>query len=218
VLSLPCLMVVTDRVLCGGADGLAAAVEAAVSGGADAVQLREKDPDGRSLPASELAPLAHRLRAVTQGRALLVVNGPLEVAVAVEADGVHLPEDTPMLLRPRRGFLVGRSVHSAEAARRAEAAGADYLIAGPIFETRSHPGVEPAGLALVEEIARAVRVPVLAIGGVTAGRVEEVVRAGASGVAVISAVLAQPAEGGAAAEALRRALDAAWSDARAARR
>jgi len=211
-------MVVTDRVLCGGADGLAAAVEAAVSGGADAVQLREKDPDGRSLPASELSTLARRLRAVTQGRALLLVNGPLEVAVAVGADGVHLPEGAPMLPRPRRGFLVGRSVHSAEAACRAEAAGADYLIAGPIFETRSHPGVEPAGLALVEEIARAVRVPVLAIGGVTAGRVEEVVRAGASGVAVISAVLAQPAEGGAAAEALRRALDAAWSDARAARR
>ena len=119
--------------------------------------------------------------------------------------------------RPRRGFLVGRSVHSAEAARRAEAAGAGYLIAGPIFETRSHQGVEPAGLALVEGIARTVRLPVLAIGGVTAGRVEEVVRAGASGVAVISAVLAQP-DPRAAAEALRRALDAVWSDARAARR
>ncbi|MDO8611682.1 MAG: thiamine phosphate synthase [Dehalococcoidia bacterium] len=210
-------MVVTDRVLCGGADGLAAAVEAAVSGGADAVQLREKDPDGRSLPASELSTLARRLRAVTQGQALLLVNGPLEVAVAVGADGVHLPEGAPMPPRPRRGFLVGRSVHSAEAACRPDCVGADYLIAGPIFETRSHPGVQPAGLALVEEIARAVRVPVLAIGGVTAGRVEEVVRAGASGVAVISAVLAQP-DPRAAAEALRRALDAAWSDARAARR
>jgi len=206
-------MVVTDRVLCGGAEGLVAAVEAAVSGGADAVQLREKD-----LADGELLALARRLRAVTQGRALLVVNGPLEVAVAVGADGVHLPEDAPMPPRPRRGFLVGRSVHSAEAACRPDVVGADYLVAGPVYETRSHPGAQPAGLALVEEIARAVRVPVLAIGGVTAGRVEEVVRAGASGVAVISAVLAQPAEGGAAAEALRRALDAAWSDARAARR
>jgi len=205
-------MVVTDRALCGGAEGLVAAVEAAVSGGADTVQLREKD-----MPPEELLPLARRLREVTRERALLVVNGSLEVAVAVGADGVHLPEDAPMLPRPRRGFLVGRSVHSAEAARRAEVAGADYLVAGPIFETRSHPGVQPAGLALVEEIARAVRVPVLAIGGVTAGRVEEVVRAGASGVAVISAVLAQP-DPRAAAEALRRALDAAWSDARAARR
>ena len=197
-------MVVTDRVLCGGADGLAAAVEAAVSGGADAVQLREKD-----LADGELLALARRLRAVTQGRALLVVNGPLEVAVAIGADGVHLPEGAPMLPRPRRGFLVGRSVHSAEAARRPDVVGADYLVAGPLYETRSHPGAQPAGLALVEEIAGVVRVPVLAIGGVTAGRVEEVVRAGASGVAVISAVLAQP-DPREAAEALRRALDAAW--------
>ena len=212
-LVLPCLMAVTDRALCGGADGLVAAVEAAVSGGANAVQLREKD-----LTASELSALARRLREVTRGRALLIVNGPLEVAVAVGAGGVHLPEGAPMPLRPREGFLVGRSVHSLEAGRRAEAEGADYVVAGPVYATRSHPGVEPAGLALIEEIAGTVRLPVLAIGGVDAGRVGEVVRAGASGVAVISAVFAQPAEGGAAAEALRRALDAAWSDARAAPR
>ena len=197
-------MAVTDRVLCGGAEGLVAAVEAAVSGGADAVQLREKD-----MPPEELLALARRLRAVTQGRALLVVNGPLEVAVAIGADGVHLPEGAPLPLRPRAGLLVGCSVHSAEGARRAQAGGADYLVAGPVYETRSHPGVAPVGLALVEEIVGVVRVPVLAIGGVTAGRVEEVVRAGASGVAVISAVLAQP-DLRAAAEALRRALDAAW--------
>ena len=211
MLPAPCLMVVTDRVLCGGVDALVAAVEAAVSGGADAVQLREKD-----LADGELLALARRLREVTRG-ALLVVNGPLEVAVAVEADGVHLPEDAPMLPRPRRGFLVGRSVHSAEAARRAEAAGVDYLVAGPVYETRSHPGVAPAGPALIEETARAVRVPVLAIGGVTPERVEEVVLAGASGVAVISAVLGAPDQR-AAAEALRTALDEAWAATGAARR
>src|SRR3990172_5042671 len=133
-------MVVTDRALCGGADGLAAAVEAAVSGGADAVQLREKDPDGRSLPASELAPLARRLRAVTQGRSLLLVNGPLEVAVAAGADGVHLPGDAPMPPRPRRGFLVGRSVHSAEAARRAEGAGGDHPVARAHLRAASPSG------------------------------------------------------------------------------
>ena len=112
---------------------------------------------------------------------------------------------------------MGRSVHSAEAARRAEAEGADYLVAGPVYETRSHPGVEPAGLALIGKIAPAVRVPVLAIGGITTERVAEVVRAGASGVAVISAVLAQR-EPRAAAEALRRALDAAWAATGAGRR
>ncbi|MDP2674056.1 MAG: thiamine phosphate synthase [Dehalococcoidia bacterium] len=206
-------MVVTDRAQCGGAEGLVAAVKAAVSGGANAVQLREKD-----LPAADLATLARRLRAVTRGQALLLVNGPLDVALAAGADGVHLPEGEPMPLRPREGFLVGRSVHSAEAARRALAEGADYIVAGPVYETRSHAGVEPAGLALIEEIASAVRVPVLAIGGITTERVEEVVRAGASGVAVISAVLAQPAEGGAAAKALRRALGVAWAATGAARR
>ena len=210
-LPAPCLMLVTDRALCGGAAGLVAAVEAAVSGGADAVQLREKD-----LAEAELLSLARRLRAVTEGRASLIVNGPLEVALDAGADGVQLPEDAPMPLRPRGGFLVGRSVHSVEAARRPDAVEADYLVAGPVYETRSHRGVEPAGLALIEEIAGAVRVPVLAIGGIRTERVEEVVRAGASGVAVISAVLAQP-DPRAAAEALRRALDAAWLTTRVAR-
>jgi thiamine-phosphate pyrophosphorylase len=197
-------MLVTDRSRCGGADGLVAAVEAAVEGGADAVQLREKD-----LPFSDLLPLARRLRQATLGRALLLVNGSVEVALAAAADGVHLPEDAPSAPRPREGFLVGRSVHSVDAAIRAEAEGADYLIAGPVYETRSHPGVVPAGLRLIRDVAATVRTPVLAIGGVTAGRVEEVVRAGASGVAVISAVLAQP-DSRSAANELRHALDKAW--------
>ncbi len=204
-LSRPCLMLVSDRSLCAGADGLVAAVEAAVTGGVDAVQLREKD-----MPSEKLLPLARRLRQATEGQALLLVNGSLEVALAAEADGVHLPEEAPPVERPRRSFLISRSVHSLAAARRAEAEGVDYLIAGPVYETRSHPGREPAGLALIEEVTRSVRTPTLAIGGVTAERVEEVVRAGASGIAVISAVLRQP-DRRVAAEGLRRALDAAWA-------
>lgn len=202
-LPLPWLMLVTDRSSCGGAEGLVAAVEAAVEGGVDAVQLREKD-----LGPGDLLPLARRLRGATLGRALLLVNGPLDVALAAEADGVHLPENAPPVQRPREGFLVGRSVHSLGAARRAEAV--DYLIAGPVHETRSHPGRKPAGLSLIEEITRSVRFPVLAIGGVSAARVQEVVRAGASGVAVVSAVLAAADKEEAAVE-LRRALDAAWA-------
>ncbi len=211
-LSRPCLMLVSDRSLCTGVDGLMAAVEAAVTGGVDAVQLREKD-----LAASELSSLARRLRQATEGQALLLVNGSLEVALAAEADGVHLPEDAPPVERPRRSFLIGRSVHSPAAACRAEAEGADYLIAGPVYETRSHPDWEPVGLALIEEVTRSVRTPTVAIGGVTAERVDEVVRAGASGIAVISTILAQP-DKRAAAEGLRRALDAAWAAVGAARR
>lgn len=198
-------MLVTDRSLCGGADGLVAAVEATVQGGADAVQLREKD-----LPPEDLMPIARGLRQATLKRALLLVNGPLEVALDAGADGLHLPEAAPRVQRPRQGFLVGRSVHSLEAARRAQTEGADYLVAGPVYETRSHQDREPAGLSLIEEITRGVRVPVLAIGGVSAARVEEAVRAGASGVAVISAVLAQPDRRASASE-LRRAVDAAWA-------
>ena len=204
-LPLPCLMLVSDRSLCAGEDGLVAAVKAAVTGGVDAVQLREKD-----LAASELSSLARRLREMTRGQAALLVNGSLEVALAAEADGVHLPEDAPPVERPRRSFLIGRSVHSLAAARRAEAEDVDYLIAGPVYETRSHPGREPAGVSLIREITRHVRTPTLAIGGVTAGRVEEVVRAGAAGIAVISAVLRQP-DRRVAARRLHRALDAAWA-------
>ena len=123
-LSRPCLMLVSDRSLC---PDLVGAVEAAVTGGVDAVQLREKD-----MPSEELLALARRLRRVTEGRAvptgrqaLLLVNGPLAVALAAEADGVHLAEDAPPVERPRRSFLIGRSVHSLKAARRAEAEGVD---------------------------------------------------------------------------------------------
>src|SRR5712692_2622181 len=98
-LKLPCLMLVTDRALAGSVDALVEAVDAAISGGVNAVQLREKD-----LHAGELLPLARRLREATSRRALLLVNGPLEVALDCDADGVHLPEVALMVERPHRPF------------------------------------------------------------------------------------------------------------------
>jgi len=201
-------MLVTDRKLAGGVDGLVDAVTEAVAGGVNAVQLREND-----LPAEELLPLARRLRAVTRERAALIVNGPLEVALAAEADGVHLPEAAPAAEMPPRPFLVGRSVHSREAAARAWAECSDYLIAGPVFETPSHPGASPARVDLIEAIACAVAIPVLAVGGITAVRVQDVLRAGASGIAVISAILGSDSAGDAARE-LRKALEEAWREAK----
>lgn len=197
-------MLVTDRALAGGEDALAAAVGAAVAAGVNAVQLREKD-----LPPPELLPLAVRLREVTAGRALLIVNGPVEIALACGADGIHLPEGRAGVDRPNRPFLVGQSVHSPGAAGRAWSDCHDYLIAGPVYATTSHPGAQAAGPRLIGSVAGAVSIPVLAIGGLIAERVEEVVRAGASGVAVISAILgaASPRD---AARDLREALDAAW--------
>ncbi len=198
-------MLVTDRTLAGGGpagpsgDRLVEAVAAAVEGGVNAVQLREKDLDAPALSA-----LARRLREAIGGRAPLIVNS--DAVAASEADGLHLAAGAPFA-RPDGVSLVGRSVHSVEAALQAEREGADYLIAGPIYETASHPGVRGAGVGLVSGVVAAVSVPVVAIGGITAARVPDVLSAGASGVAVISAVLgaASPA---AEASALREALNA----------
>ncbi len=204
-LPYPCLALVTDRRR--SRIPLDAAVERAVAGGVNLVELREKD-----LPADELLALARRLRAVTRGRALLVVNDRVDVALVSGADGAHLPERGLPVREARAllgaGRLVGRSVHSVVSAVDAERDGADYAILGTIYATSSKPGVSPAGIGLVAEAARATRLPLLAIGGVTAERAPEVMAAGAWGVAVISAVL-DADDPASAARRLRAALDSA---------
>ncbi|HXG36802.1 MAG TPA: thiamine phosphate synthase [Dehalococcoidia bacterium] len=186
-LSIPCLVLVTDRTLCGEA-ALTEKVAEAVEGGVNVVQLREKD-----LPDEKLLPLAQALREVTSGKALLIINGPAEIAQAVQADGVHLPEAAPPAQEARRllakGSIVGRSAHSVAGARRAQEEGADYVQLGSVFPTRSHPGVPPAGLALIEDAAKAVDIPIVAVGGITAENIGSVLAAGAKGCAVISAIL-----------------------------
>ena len=200
-------MLVTDRALVSGGlagssdDRLVEAVVAAVEGGVNAAQLREKD-----LAPADLTALAERLRGVIGQRALLIVNGSADVARGVQAGGLHLPADAPFA-RPDGVTLVGRSVHSVEEAVRAEQEGADYVIAGPIYETPSHRGVAPAGVRLISAVVAVVSVPVVAIGGITAARVPDVLSAGAGGVAVISAVLGAKSPF-AAASALREALEA----------
>jgi len=186
-LPLPVLMLVTDRRLSGGEDALVRKVSEAVAGGVNVVQLREKDIDD-----AVLLVLATQLRDAIASRAKLVVNGRVDVADATKADGVHLSEIAPKLAsRPNPG-LVGRSVHSLETARRAEAEGADYVVFGPVYETASHPGVSPAGLEALAEVASAIRIPVIAIGGITAERVGDIMDAGAAGIAVIRAILGSP--------------------------
>jgi thiamine-phosphate diphosphorylase len=183
------LMLVTDRSLV-PPGALPALVEQAVAGGVDAVQLREKD-----LPSEELIALGKDLRAVTRGRALLIVNGTIEQAMACEADGVHLPETANLPARqagPPAPLLLGRSVHSVEAAERGDAEGMNYLVLGTIYPSRSHPDGRSGGQTLIRDVCGAVSCPVIAIGGITEDNVSGVLRAGASGVAVISAILAKP--------------------------
>jgi thiamine-phosphate pyrophosphorylase len=196
-LPTPTLCLVTDRAARREA-ALESAVVAAVQGGVDMVQLRKKD-----LPGRALLEVGQRLKQAIDGRALLIINERVDVAQACYADGVQLGEDGLPVPVVRRllgeGKLIGRSVHSVEAAMQAESEGADFLVVGTIFTTGSHPSAKPAGVELLAQVALQVRVPFLGIGGITAENVPEVMRAGASGAALISAILSAPDPQGAAA-------------------
>ncbi len=199
----PCLALVTDRSLV-RAGALPEVIEQAVSNGVQMVQLREKD-----LPGGPLLELATAVRDRINGRALFIVNERADVALGSRANGVHLGESGLPILKVREmvgdGLLIGRSVHSVEAAVQAEAQGANYLICGTIFETRSKPGKCPEGLPLLRAVTQAVRIPVLAIGGVTQNNAGSVLEAGASGACVVSAILASETPGDEA-RSLRAAL------------
>jgi thiamine-phosphate pyrophosphorylase len=118
----------------------------------------------------------------------VLVSSRCDVALTCDAAGVNLPEGdisvagARMLLGAR---LIGRSVHSVHSAQEAQREGADYVIFGPVWESASHPDTAPAGLAALALVVRSVRIPVLAIGGLTAERVAEVLAAGGAGYAAI---------------------------------
>ena len=192
----PCLCLVTDRRV-GDETTLVARLAEAVSGGVDLVQLREKDLHG-----AQLLDLAHRLREAVGDRALLVINERVDVAAALPADGVQLGEDAIPVAAARRilgpEMLIGRSVHSVTGARQAVNDGADFLVVGTMFASRSHPGEEPAGPGLLRQIALECPLPAIGIGGITAQNCGAVVAAGAMGVAVITGILAAPKPGEAA--------------------
>ena len=180
-------------------------VSAAVSGGVDVVQLRDKE-----LPGAALLELAKELKYAIRGRALLLVNERVDVAVAAQADGVQLGELGLPTDVSRRMLgdapLIGRSVHSVKGAVDAAQSGVDFLLVGTMFATRSHPGEEPTGPGLLNRIKDAGNTkPMLGIGGITEGNVGQVMSAGAQGIAVITAVLADP-NPGAAAERLKSAM------------
>jgi thiamine-phosphate pyrophosphorylase len=214
-LPVPCLTLITDRRLC-QSRSLEEAVVRAVGGGINVVQLREKD-----LSAAQLVPLADRLRAITRDKALLIVNSRLDVALLCGADGVHLPERGPSVAATRRlagdGLIIGRSVHSVEEAVKAQEEDADYVQVGAIFPTRSHPGLPPAGLALLTSVAARVTIPIVAVGGISARNVGQVMQAGGRGAAVISAILDSPSPGAAARRLAEAMLEAAAAPARRAR-
>lgn len=195
-------------------------VVAAVRGGVNMVQVREKH-----LHYEDAAMVAQALRTAMaqEGRmgTLVVLNGHPLFAIGDDGrrfvDGIQVPETgfpdvgeadmKEMYTAFRRsGGLVGRSIHSVTAALKAQDEGADFLVLGTVFESRSHPGGPTGGLKLVEDVTTIVDLPVIAIGGITAENAGKVMSAGASGVAVISAILGdQDPEG--TARKLRAAMD-----------
>ena len=205
------LCLVTDRRRCAGRP-LEEVVEAAVSGGVDIVQLREKD-----MAAGPLLELALALRRITESRASLFVNDRLDVALACYADGVQLGEDSIPVEAARNlvggDILISRSVHGVAGGLDAARAGADALVFGAVYATASHPGRPPGGLAPLAELAGHGVAPVLGIGGITPENVGEVVGAGASGAAVITAITESP-DPQESARSLRRAMTEAWKQAR----
>lgn len=205
------LMVITDRGKTRGRP-LGEVVARACDGGLRWVQLRQKD-----LPSGRLLSLAEQLREVTAKRdAYLIINERVDVALAVGADGVHLPANglPPAVARRLvgQGLLIGASTHSLEEAQRAAGGGADYLTFGPLFYTPSKAAYgPPVGLAALQEVVAALgpSVPVLGLGGVKPGNVSEVLSNGARGVALISAVVAASDPAEAARGILREVAEAA---------
>ena len=206
VLPLPIVMLVTDRRACDGRR-LEDVVEAAVDGGVNVVQLREKD-----LPARELYDLAQRLRQIVGTQALLLVNDRIDVALAAGAHGVQLGGtslacDVARELAP--DLLIGRSVHDVANAATAISSSADLLVVGTMFASRSHPGLTPAGPSLIRKVAALSNVPLIGIGGITAANATQVIAAGAGGVAAITSITMATDPRDAAAK-LVRAVNEAW--------
>lgn len=180
----------------GGTDpeeALAVAASEAMEGGCRIIQYRDKNVAARKAfsRARRLAGLCAR------SGALLIVNDRLDVALAAGAHGCHLGQDDLPIPEARRlvpaGFLLGGSTHNAAEARKAERDGADYIGVGAVFRTTTKgDALEPRGPTLVSDVAEAVGIPVIAISGITRRNVREVIRAGASGFAVISDLFGGP--------------------------
>jgi thiamine-phosphate diphosphorylase len=184
------LHVLVDPEWSRGRDTLTVA-SAAIAGGATVIQLRDKKASTRLLVEQGLA-----LRRLTRERGILfIVNDRIDVALAVDADGVHIGQDDDMpvqsarqLLGPQR--ILGVSAGNPAEAANAVAADADYLSIGPIYTTRAKADAGPAiGTRLIAELATRYTTPLIGIGGITATNATEVLQAGAIGVAVITAVV-----------------------------
>jgi thiamine-phosphate pyrophosphorylase len=199
-LPIPPLMIVTNRHM---ACDLPAAIGGALSGGARWILLREKD-----MAPAERLDLARRLKAQADRHAALFgINSDIATAHAVGATSVHLPMAELCRMPQANGLLVGASAHDRDEAERAVDVGVDYLLLAPIFATESKPlHRPPLGLAGLSAIAAAVRLPVIALGGIVPERAAACLQAGAAGVAVMGAIM-RAADPAAITAALLKAME-----------
>lgn len=166
-----------------------ARLEEALRGGLRAFQLREKD-----LPDGELHAMALKARALTRRYGCkLLINGRWDIAKAVDADGVHLPEDGLPISAVRRALgkrgCIGKSTHSLASARKAQKDGADFITFGPVFATASKKSYgPPLGVAALREVCAKIRIPVFALGGITRSNAGLALEQSSHGLAVISAI------------------------------
>jgi thiamine-phosphate diphosphorylase len=198
------LYVIIDPAACGARSAVDVA-RLALEGGAALLQWRDKQRD----KGDQLADARAIAALCREHGALFIANDHADLAIAAGAHGVHLGQhDLPIeAVRPivGAGMIIGVSTNNAAEARAAEAAGADYVAVGAIFATASKDVTRPASIDRLREVKAAVRVPVIAIGGISASNIRSVVDAGADGAAVISAVC-----GAADPRAAAAALSEAW--------
>ncbi len=196
------LYLVTDRTWLKG-DSLAAQIEESLRAGATMVQLREKN-----MPFQEFVEEAHQIRTLTRKYQIpFIINDEIEVALASNADGVHLGQEDGNITSARACLgedkIIGISVHNVEEALEAQQNGADYIGVGSVFPTSTKKDANPLGMDMLRAICDAVTIPVVAIGGITRDNIMQLSGSGVDGVAVISAILAQEDIGEATKEMLK---------------
>jgi thiamine-phosphate pyrophosphorylase len=186
------LYLITDRKLIAHHSSLITAVEDALKAGVRAVQLREKD-----LPIRELLDMAYTMREVTaRYNAMLFINDRVDIALCVEADGVHLGQSGIPVRAVRnivgKELLIGASTHHLEEALAAAREGADFITFGPVYDTPSKRKYgEPVGTGALQMVSEKISLPVFGIGGISPDRVKEVMLAGVRGIALISGILGE---------------------------
>ncbi len=186
------LYIVTDKELSNGLSHQEV-TELCCKGNVDVIQLRDKNIDDSTFLA-----IAKDVREITKKYGVtFIVNDRVEIAIECNADGVHVGQSDCPVSEVRKivpkNFIIGCSAGNVEEALKAESDGADYVAVSPVFDTKSKLDADPGhGLATVTAIRNAVKVPVIGIGGINAQNAESVIKAGADGISVISAVVSQP--------------------------